>query len=148
VTDTPFRCLSKTVGANSLDQKERDKNALDRHLFVQALACMPRPACSQQGHARPHPSAALAGAYNEEVFRGLDWVVAECGQRGLKLMLTLSNFWEDYGGFPQYVRYGFRLALSKSVLNEGVGIFSIFSSKGFQPQIPRLWAPDLQVHPS
>lgn len=38
------------------------------------------------------------------MFRGLDWVVAEAGRRGLKLMMTLTNYWEDYGGFPQYVR--------------------------------------------
>jgi hypothetical protein len=26
-------------------------------------------------------------------------------KRGLRLMMTLTNFWEDYGGFPQYVRW-------------------------------------------
>lgn len=45
------------------------------------------------------------GVYSEEVFRGLDWAVSEAGKRGLKLMLTLTNFWEDFGGFPQYVRW-------------------------------------------
>lgn len=45
------------------------------------------------------------GVYDENVFRGLDWVVAECGKRGLRLMMTLSNYWHDFGGFPQYVRW-------------------------------------------
>ncbi|KIZ00565.1 Mannan endo-1,4-beta-mannosidase 1 [Monoraphidium neglectum] len=45
------------------------------------------------------------GVYDENVFRGLDWVIAQCAARGLRLMLTLSNFWEDFGGFPQYVRW-------------------------------------------
>jgi len=47
----------------------------------------------------PHP-----GKYDENVFKALDWVVAESAKRGLKLMMTLTNFWEDFGGFPQYVR--------------------------------------------
>jgi endo-1,4-beta-mannosidase len=47
---------------------------------------------------------ARAGVYDESVFRGLDWVVAEAGRRGLRLMMTLTNFWEDFGGLPQYVR--------------------------------------------
>ncbi|KAI8466427.1 MAG: glycoside hydrolase superfamily [Monoraphidium minutum] len=45
------------------------------------------------------------GVYDEAVFRGLDWVIAQCAARGLRLMMTLSNFWEDFGGFPQYVRW-------------------------------------------
>ncbi|GBF97528.1 mannan endo-1,4-beta-mannosidase-like [Raphidocelis subcapitata] len=50
------------------------------------------------------------GVYDQNVFKGLDWVVAESAKRGLRLMMTLTNFWEDYGGFPQYVRWSRRLA--------------------------------------
>jgi mannan endo-1,4-beta-mannosidase len=50
------------------------------------------------------PARPPSGVYDENVFRGLDWVIAQCAARGLRLMLTLSNFWEDFGGFPQYVR--------------------------------------------
>lgn len=45
------------------------------------------------------------GVYNETVFRGLDLVIVECAKRGLKLMLTLTNYWKDFGGMKQYVRW-------------------------------------------
>jgi mannan endo-1,4-beta-mannosidase len=45
------------------------------------------------------------GVYDERVFRGLDWVVAEAGRRGLRLVLPLVNYWRDYGGMGQYVAW-------------------------------------------
>lgn len=35
---------------------------------------------------------------------GLDWVVAEAGRLGIKLIMSLTNYWNDYGGMPQYAR--------------------------------------------
>ncbi len=47
---------------------------------------------------------------------GLDWLVAECCKRGLRLLLVLTNYWPDYGGMQQYVRYAaFVLMLIKSI---------------------------------
>lgn len=31
--------------------------------------------------------------------------MAEAGKRGLKVMLTLVNYWTAYGGMAQYVKY-------------------------------------------
>ena len=45
-----------------------------------------------------------AGEFDERVFQGLDWVIAEAGKRRLRVMLTLVNYWSAYGGMPQYVR--------------------------------------------
>ncbi len=45
------------------------------------------------------------GVYDERVFRALDWVMCEAGRRGLKLVLGLTNFWSDYGGMGQYVKW-------------------------------------------
>jgi len=45
------------------------------------------------------------GVYSEGVFRGLDYVVREAGRRGLKVLLTLVNNWDDYGGMRQYVEW-------------------------------------------
>lgn len=42
------------------------------------------------------------GVYQEKVLRGLDFVIAEAGKRGLKLILPLVNNWDDYGGIKQY----------------------------------------------
>jgi hypothetical protein len=43
--------------------------------------------------------------WQEEAFRQLDLVVAEAGRRNLRLIVTLSNAWKDYGGVPTYLRW-------------------------------------------
>jgi mannan endo-1,4-beta-mannosidase len=45
------------------------------------------------------------GVYDEDVFVGLDYVVHQAGLRGIKLVLTLVNNWDDYGGMNQYVAW-------------------------------------------
>ncbi|HSK97235.1 MAG TPA: cellulase family glycosylhydrolase, partial [Euzebyales bacterium] len=37
--------------------------------------------------------------------RQLDFAIAEAGERGLKLVLPLTNNWSDFGGIDQYVRW-------------------------------------------
>lgn len=44
------------------------------------------------------------GVFDERVFRGLDWVLAEAAKRGLRVLLTLVNYWSAYGGMAQYVK--------------------------------------------
>lgn len=46
----------------------------------------------------------LAGQFDEKVFSGLDFVLAEAGRRGLKLILALTNYWTPFGGMAQYVK--------------------------------------------
>lgn len=43
------------------------------------------------------------GSYNEQMFQGLDFVVSEARKYGIKLVLSLVNNYEDYGGKKQYV---------------------------------------------
>ena len=45
-----------------------------------------------------------AGVYDEHVLQGLDWLLAQCTARGLRLLLVLTNYWPDFGGMQQYVR--------------------------------------------
>jgi len=35
----------------------------------------------------------------------LDYVLAKANQLGLRLILTLTNYWKDFGGIPQYVKW-------------------------------------------
>lgn len=48
--------------------------------------------------------SSAAGVFDERVFRGLDWVIAEASKRRLKVLLTLVNYWSAYGGMAQYVK--------------------------------------------
>ena len=43
--------------------------------------------------------------WQETAYRHLDRVIAEAGKRGLRLIVTLSNRWKDYGGVPMYLRW-------------------------------------------
>jgi mannan endo-1,4-beta-mannosidase len=45
------------------------------------------------------------GVFDERVFRGLDWLLAQAAARGLRLLLVLTNYWKDYGGMRQYVAW-------------------------------------------
>ncbi|KAK6150311.1 hypothetical protein DH2020_015243 [Rehmannia glutinosa] len=45
------------------------------------------------------------GKYNEQVFEGLDFVVAEAKKRGIYLILSLVNNYNDFGGKKQYVQW-------------------------------------------
>ncbi|GMH16195.1 hypothetical protein Nepgr_018036 [Nepenthes gracilis] len=43
------------------------------------------------------------GSYNEQMFQGLDFVISEARKYGIRLVLSLVNNYEDYGGKKQYV---------------------------------------------
>ncbi|XP_074303647.1 mannan endo-1,4-beta-mannosidase 7-like [Silene latifolia] len=45
------------------------------------------------------------GSYNEHTFKGLDFVIAEARKYGIKLIMSLSNNYEGYGGRKQYINW-------------------------------------------
>ncbi|CAJ1870403.1 unnamed protein product [Sphenostylis stenocarpa] len=45
------------------------------------------------------------GFYDENVFRGLDFVISEAGKYGIHLILRLVNNWKDNGGKNHYVEW-------------------------------------------
>ncbi|MFS8010506.1 putative mannan endo-1,4-beta-mannosidase [Helianthus anomalus] len=45
------------------------------------------------------------GSYNEQMFKGLDFVVAEARRFGIKLILSMVNNYENMGGKKQYVNW-------------------------------------------
>ncbi|KAG9456894.1 hypothetical protein H6P81_001402 [Aristolochia fimbriata] len=45
------------------------------------------------------------GSYNEDMFRGLDFVIAEARKYGIYLILSLGNNWSDFGGRNQYLQW-------------------------------------------
>ncbi|XP_019450552.1 PREDICTED: mannan endo-1,4-beta-mannosidase 5-like [Lupinus angustifolius] len=45
------------------------------------------------------------GLYNENMFQALDFVVAEAKKYGVRLILSLVNNYNDFGGRPQYVQW-------------------------------------------
>ncbi|XP_022888924.1 mannan endo-1,4-beta-mannosidase 6-like [Olea europaea var. sylvestris] len=45
-------------------------------------------------------------AYDEEVFKALDFVISEAKKYKIRFILSLVNNWEAYGGKSQYVKWG------------------------------------------
>lgn len=45
------------------------------------------------------------GFYNEQMFKGLDFVISEARKHGIKLILSLVNNYESFGGKKQYVNW-------------------------------------------
>ncbi|WOL14491.1 hypothetical protein Cni_G23271 [Canna indica] len=45
------------------------------------------------------------GSYNEQPFQGLDFVVSEARKYGIRLILSLVNNYESFGGKKQYVQW-------------------------------------------
>ena len=41
------------------------------------------------------------GVYNEDMFQGLDFVIAEAGKAGLKVILSLVDNWKYHGGVDE-----------------------------------------------
>ncbi|OVA11610.1 Glycoside hydrolase [Macleaya cordata] len=44
--------------------------------------------------------------YDERVFQALDFVISEAHKYGIRLILSLVNNYNDYGGRPQYAQWG------------------------------------------
>lgn len=51
------------------------------------------------------PLMQAPGQYNEEIFVGLDFCLAEMTKRGMRATMTLNNEWQWSGGFAQYVSW-------------------------------------------
>ncbi|KAL5730384.1 mannan endo-1,4-beta-mannosidase [Ranunculus cassubicifolius] len=58
------------------------------------------------------------GRYDEHVFQGLDRVLAEARQHGVRLILTLVNNLHQFGGKTQYVRWAWQQGLGRSASND------------------------------
>ena len=46
-----------------------------------------------------------AGSFNEDAFELLDYVVAKANQHGVRLILSLTSWDDDFGGIPQYAEW-------------------------------------------
>lgn len=55
---------------------------------------------SQWNALQPQPNN-----IDEKIARALDFVIHEGKVRGLRLILCLNNYWKDYGGMLQYVKW-------------------------------------------
>ena len=53
-----------------------------------------------------HPALQTApGVYNEDLWKGLDFLLSEMEKRNMRAVVVLGNFWTWSGGFAQYLKW-------------------------------------------
>ncbi|XP_078428545.1 mannan endo-1,4-beta-mannosidase 1-like [Wolffia australiana] len=62
-------------------------------------------AFSDGSHGNSSALQISPGVYDERVFQGLDFVVAEARRYGIRLILSLANNYDSFGGKAQYVSW-------------------------------------------
>ncbi|KAL5557332.1 hypothetical protein UlMin_039568 [Ulmus minor] len=87
--------------ASDPSQKSKVSNAF-REASSHGLTVARTWAFSDGGYS---PLQYSPGSYNEQMFKGLDFVVAEARKYGIKLILSLVNNYENLGGKKQYVNW-------------------------------------------
>jgi mannan endo-1,4-beta-mannosidase len=53
----------------------------------------------------PRTIQSSPGVYDEELLKGLDFLLAEMGKRGMYAVVYLNNYWQWSGGMSQYVNW-------------------------------------------
>lgn len=82
------------------------------------------------------------------MFQGLDWLLAEARARGLRLLLNLTNYWNDYGGMLQYVAWACKQR-GQQVRRQGLEAMQAMLSwqGGIGSAVVMLHVPPLLSHP-
>ncbi|XP_057527626.1 mannan endo-1,4-beta-mannosidase 2-like [Amaranthus tricolor] len=73
-----------------------------------------------------HALQVSPGVFDEQVFQSLDYVIAEARRNGVRLILSLVNNLQAYGGKTQYVKWAWQ---------EGIGISASNDSFFYDPSI-------------
>ena len=63
------------------------------------------------------------GVYNEDLLKGLDFMLAEMGKRGMYAVIYLNNFWQWSGGMSQYVGWVKKTRVLDPDVKDGWGDF-------------------------
>ena len=90
-----------------------DRDRLLRELdFLQSIGVKNlRVLASSEGSGKYQVGPSLleeSGEYNDHLFEGLDFLLAQLAQRDMTAVLILNNFWMWSGGMPQYVSWADR----------------------------------------
>jgi len=54
---------------------------------------------------RPNGLQTSPGVFDEDYFKALDYVIDSSSKHGIHVILALVNYWSDYGGMEQYVKW-------------------------------------------
>jgi mannan endo-1,4-beta-mannosidase len=94
--------------ASPAGDRERLRHELDA--FVEMGVTNLRIMASSEGpNSEPYrmvPALMVSpGVYDQSVLDGLDYLLAQMGERGLRAVMVLNNYWQWSGGMAQYVAW-------------------------------------------
>ncbi len=93
------------VGVNSYDLAFRTKEEIDETLSKAAENGITVIRFWAFGEGFAEGFQPKEGVYNTDRLNMLGFVVASAKAHNIKLIISLSNYWSDYGGIPQYLSW-------------------------------------------
>lgn len=96
-----YQLLTRAADPNSRPGIETTLDFIKNHAPLSVVRCWAFCDGPTQWNAlQPRP-----GEFDPRVLGALDWVVNAAHDRGLRLQMTLTNFWQHFGGMPQYLAW-------------------------------------------
>lgn len=93
------------VGVNSYDLTYRTPDEIDKTLALAAAKGIRVVRFWAFTDGTPVGFQPNPYEYNDKMFNQLGYIIASAEKKNTKLIVTLSNFWGDYGGVPQYLKW-------------------------------------------
>lgn len=94
------------------------------------------------------------GALTNGAHQALDRVLVEAARHGVRLILSLANNLEAYGGKTQYVRWAWEEGVGTSASNDSFfydpairDYFKVYLKVSSQPQLVLVPVPSYIIHP-
>ncbi len=91
------------VGVNSYDLMYRPPEEIDETLSTAHDAGIKVVRFWAFGNGREDGTQLKAGTYNEKAYKNIDLIIETAKKYDIKLILTISNYWDDYGGVHWYL---------------------------------------------
>ncbi len=93
------------AGCNSYDLFTKSHAEIDKRFSNMAEAGVRVVRTWAFSHETWHGFEPQKGVYSEEQFRLFDYIVKSAGEHGIKLIVTLENYWEAYGGIDARLKW-------------------------------------------
>lgn len=95
----------KFIGVNSYDLAYRSEEEIDTTMKLASQNGIKVMRFWAFGEGTEDGFQPQPGVYNEDKLQKLAYIVDRAEKYDIKLIITLSNYWADYGGVPQYLAW-------------------------------------------
>ncbi|OGG12581.1 hypothetical protein A3D77_04545 [Candidatus Gottesmanbacteria bacterium RIFCSPHIGHO2_02_FULL_39_11] len=97
--------LFRFIGVNSYDLAYRNRLEIDETINSAGDLDISVLRFWAFGEGIPDGFQPKPYEYNDFMFNKLSYIISSAEKKKMKLIVTFSNFWPDYGGVPQYIKW-------------------------------------------